>query len=72
MRHDALSYAICTLWNATMQLFLCETPGIWGKLPAGFGHLHETVHAYITLSVPNTKDFVFKKGEIDLLCGDLH
>ena len=35
-------------------MFICETPGIWGKLPDGFGHLWENnVDVYVTMDVAN-------------------
>lgn len=40
-------------------VFLCETPGIWGKLPTGFAHLSDGKAEYfVTLNVPSNVTFV--------------
>lgn len=56
-----------------MQIFVCETPGIWGSLPKGYDHLWSgIVEAYLTLNVqdPLTAGFIFKKGTIKFYCVD--
>ena len=46
-----------------LQVFLCETPGIWGSLPKGYDHLWlGHIEAYITYNVAERSNFVFKKG----------
>ena len=51
-----------------MQIFVCETPGIWGSLPKGYDHLWSgIVEAYLTLNMqdPLTTGFTFKKGTLE-------
>ena len=46
-----------------LQVFLCETPGIWGSLPKGYDHLWlGHIEAYITYNVAERSNFIFKKG----------
>ena len=52
------------LLTTESPIILCETPGIWGSLPAGFHHFWENnlVEIYITLNVKDKNTFVFNKG----------
>lgn len=43
-------------------MFMCETPGIWGSLPKGYGHLWEHVDVFITEKLSSYDDFEFDKG----------
>lgn len=46
------------------QVMLCQTPGIWGKLPDGFVHFYESkAEVYVTLAVADKAKFVFNQGE---------
>jgi hypothetical protein len=51
-----------------MQLFICETPGIWGQLPEGFSHIWESKPSvYITPNITSDKllNFEFKAGKLN-------
>jgi len=44
-------------------VMLCQTPGIWGKLPDGFVHFYESkAEMYVTLAVADKAKFVFNQG----------
>jgi hypothetical protein len=44
---------------------VCETPGIWGKLPNGFVHFYESkAEVFITTGVTDVLKFQFNKGGV--------
>jgi hypothetical protein len=47
---------------------VCQTPGIWGKLPSGFFNLWEPDKArmYITYNVEDKSKFVFDKKKAEV------
>ncbi len=59
-----------TAYNSRVQVLVCETPGIWGKLPDGFVHFYESkAEIYVTLAVADKAKFVFNQGYYHSLKG---
>ena len=54
-----------------LQIFICETPGIWGSLPKGFDHLwNGVVDMYMTYNVADKENFEFDLGKALALFGN--